>query len=125
MNDTKNILTENDLNNQKNSNSSNLYSTKSNLDKVVSVDYDFIKDKMNTIQKRVNKSLDSCNENHNVVSQKDSNMLYSKMNNVVNMYRDIQDELMSNLYDESLLILGIGEVLSKNDAELAKKAGGL
>ena len=70
---------------------------------------EFINDKMNNIQNKISSSTEVSAGRHTVNSSKDNNMLYSKMNDMVNKYSKTQTELMEKLKYETNFIKSVGE----------------
>ena len=92
-------------------NNSNI--TRSNLD--------FINEKMDNIQLKISKSNEVSSNNHTVNSAKDGNMLFSKMNDVVDNYYKAQNRLMDKLNQETKYIKYVGEKYYELDKDMGEE----
>lgn len=88
---------------------------------IIRSDLDFINDKMDNIQLRVSKSNEVCSNNHSVNSSNDKNMLFSKMNSMVDNYYNVQNELMSKINQEAKFIKNIGEQYAQLDQSMGQE----
>ena len=84
---------------------------------------EFINDKMDNVQKMVVKTNEVCNGKHLVNSNKEGNLLYSKMNVIVSDYYLAQKELMEKLNHEAKFVRFVGEKYYEMDKKLEKEIG--
>lgn len=79
---------------------------------------EFINDKMNNLQNMISKSEEITSNKHDVNSVKDKNMLYSKMNSIVDKYYSSQTGLMEKLNNEAKFIKNVGEKYYELDKQM-------
>ena len=84
---------------------------------------EFINDKMDNLQIKINKTNEVNHGNHDVSSIKENNRLYSKMNGMVNNYYSTQNELMNKLNHEAKFIKFVGEKYYEMDKILENEIG--
>ena len=83
---------------------------------------EFINDKMDNLQSQIIKSNEVTSTKPTVNSAKDNNMLYSKMNDMMNKYYATQNELMNKLDNEAKFIKSVGEKYYELDKKIEKEA---
>lgn len=103
--------------NSDNGNSNNAYYTD-----IVKSDLNFINDKMDDLQQKIVQAKDACNDKHAVDSAKDNNVLYSKINRIVDKFCLAQDMLMEKLNTEANFIKYTGEKYDELDKNLKEEA---
>ncbi len=83
---------------------------------------EFINDKMDNLKVKISMASEACDNHHKVDSTKNNNLLYSKMNGMVDKYSSIQNELMKKLEHESEFIKTVGEKYYQLDKKMANEA---
>ena len=90
-----------------------------NNEKTVRTDLDFIENSMNNLKSKVDNSLNYYDSNNLAVQpKKDGNMLYSKMNEIMNKYAQAQRIINEKLNHEINSVRAVGEAYYKLDKNL-------
>ncbi len=91
----------------------------------VTSNLEYVKNHISNIMSKTRNSIDFTTRRHSVNSEKDNNMLYSKINNVMSSYYDIQTKLMDKINNELKFIELVAESYEELDKDLSSKAGDL
>ena len=94
--------------------------------KTVRTDFGFIDSSMASLKTKVDIALNYCDNNDPTIHpEKDGNMLYSKMNGIMNKYTLAQKVLMEKLNHEINSVRTVGEAYYKMNKQLEGDANKL
>ncbi len=86
---------------------------------------EFVNTYMDDLMKKGNNAIDFCSAKPELKSSKDNNMLYSKINNIVNDFYSCQKELIEKLNHEADLVKGVAKQYQELDNKLEEGANNL
>ena len=90
--------------------------------KQIRVDFNYADDCMDDLIRRGNSIIDFCEDNHNLKSEKDNNMLYSKMNSIMSEFYDAQKLIIEKLNHEARLVKDVARQYQSMDRGLKEGA---
>ncbi len=96
-----------------------------NKNGIINSDLNYIKEAMNDLVSKTNNYASYCGDKHDVKSTIEGNKLYSKINNIMEMYYNSQTKIMNNMRNEAKMIVQTGEAYDALDKELKSKTGDL